>query len=357
VVDRAIRKQATQMECQETEAEVEWYRRTLCRVAIPLRMESRVFGVIAVLSTEHEVIQQDELEILEVLANQVAIAIENARAYEREHQAAQRLEEAEVFKARFLANMSHDLREPLNTIIGFSRVLIKGIDGELNLQQLQDLEQIYQDSQRLLVLVNDILTISQIQAGLMELRFEPVRLRQVIDGVLPTADALVRGKDVQLQVYLPEDLPVVRGDPARLRQVLVHLFNNAAKFTERGSITLRAWANEGQVYVSVTDTGVGIAAEDRERIFVGFERGNSGDPRHRQGAGLGLALSKEFVEMHGGGLWVDSEVGIGSTFTFSVPCYDNAVAGGRPQVSAMDESGVEALMKHEGGSERIGGSR
>ncbi len=325
IIERAVRKRKPQVDQHQTDDAVEWYRRTLSRVAIPLRMEERISGVLAVLSTEREGIQEDELEILELLAGQVAVALENARAYERERLAAQRLEEAEVFKGRFLANMSHALREPLNTIIGFSRLMIKGIDGPLTAQQTQDLERIYDDGQRLLFLINDILAISQIQAGMMELRLQEVTLQSIIDGMMPTVSALVRGKDIELVQDIPEDLPVLNADPARLRQVLVHLFNNAAKFTERGTIAIKAWCNEDLVYVSVSDTGVGIPPEDFERLFVRFEKGVALTPldkegRWQAGLGLGLALSKEFVEMHGGQMWVTSEVGKGSTFTFCIPC-------------------------------------
>jgi signal transduction histidine kinase len=320
VVERAIRKCAPQVVSQQTSDEVEWYRRTLSRVAVPLRMGEKVLGAIAVLSTEREGVQGDELEVLEMLANQVAIALENARAYERERLATQRLEEAEAFKARFLANMSHELREPLNTIIGFSRLMIKGIDGTLSDQQLQDLQRIYDDGQRLLFLINDILAISQIQAGLMELKFQPVSLKSIVSGVMPTASALVRGKDIELSQDVPDGLPLLWADPGRLRQVMVHLLSNAAKFTEEGEIAIRAWCNDGDlVYVSVRDTGLGIPEEDRERIFARFETGEDVGAQH--GIGLGLALSKEFVEMHGGKIWVESEVGEGSTFTFSLPCY------------------------------------
>jgi len=321
IIERAARKRVSVVEHQQTDETVEWYRRTLSRAAIPLRMEDRVLGVLAVLSTEHEGIQEDELEVLELLAGQVTVALENARAYERERLAAQRLEEAEAFKGRFLANMSHELREPLNTIIGFSRLMIKGIDGPLTSQQTQDMQRIYDDAQRLLFLINDILAISQIQAGMMELRLQPVRLQDLVDAVMPTASALVRGKDIELIQDIPADLPVLNVDPIRLRQVLVHLFNNAAKFTERGRITLKAWHNENQVYVSVSDTGVGIPPEDFERLFVRFEKGADKEGRWQDGIGLGLALSKEFVEMHGGQIWVNSEVNKGSTFTFSLPCY------------------------------------
>ncbi len=317
VVARAVRKGISQID-NEPGSNLEGYERTLSKVAVPLKMEERRVGVLAVSSMAHEGIQPDELQVLESLANQVTIALENAHAYERERIAMKHMEAAEAFKARFLSNMSHELREPLNTVIGFSRLLLKGIDGPLSDRQREDVEQIYQDSQNLLGLINDILAISQLQAGLMELRLQPVRISDMVEAVLPTASALVRGKNVEFRTEVSGSLPKLRADPDRLRQILVHLLNNAAKFTEEGGITLRAWVNDGYVYVSVSDTGIGIPREDRERIFTHFERGDD-NPR---GAGLGLALCKEFIELHGGSIWVDSEVGVGSTFTFSVPIND-----------------------------------
>ena len=320
--------------------EHDWYARMLSRAAVPLKMEDRVVGAIAVTATVHEGIEQDELEVLEVLANQVTIALENARTYERERQAIAQLEEAEAFKARFLANMSHELMEPLNTILGFSRLLIKGVEGPLNRRQREDLAQIHGDSQHLLDSIRDILSISQIEAGLLELRLQPVDFRELVAGVVPTASALVRGRAIELTYDVPADLPRLRADPSRLRQVLVHLLNNSAKFTESGEIRLRAWSAGGigrlqqdvdgrcVIFVSVSDTGIGIPVEDRERIFSQFEKGGK-RPRTAagSGAGLGLALCREFVALHGGRMWVDSEVGVGSVFTFSVPAYCNGEEG------------------------------
>lgn len=320
VVGRAVRQGETQMHAERSGDES--WSRMVNRVAVPLKMADRIVGVIAVTSMTHDVIQEDELEVLEILGNQVTIALENARAYERERLAMQQLEATEAFKSRFLANMSRELREPLNTIIGFSRLLIKELDGPINDRQREDLEQIHNDSQNLLVRINDILSISQLQAGLMELRPQPVDLNEMVLGIMPTAGALVGGRDIELVQEIPEDLPLLYGDPSRLRQVLVHLFNNAAKFTREGQIAVRAWVNDGEVFVSVSDTGVGIPVEDRERIFKHFEKGLGNGYRSGGGVGLGLALSKEFVELHGGQIWVDSEVGKGSVFTFSVPIYE-----------------------------------
>lgn len=320
LVERALRKSTTQLESRSTDDAVEWYRRTFVRVAVPMRMSDQTLGVLAISSAEREGLQTDELQVLDLLANQLAVALENARAYDRERLAKRQLEEAEAFKLRFLANMSHELREPLNQVLGFSRLMMKGLDGELTPQQREDLQRIYENGQRLLALINDLLDISQLQAGLMELQFTAVNLSELIASVLPTASALVRGKDIELVTDIADRLPPVRADMARIRQTLVRLLTNAAKYTERGRITLRAWADAEQAYVSVSDTGIGIPPEDRERIFESFTKVGVAGRRDR-GAGLGLALSKEFIALHGGQIWVESEEGKGSTFTFSLPLY------------------------------------
>lgn len=288
-------------------------------VVLPLRCAERVVGVLDVQTTGLQGIDEDEVSVLQNVAFQIAIALENARAYALERKAAEQLRELDRSKRRFLANMSHELRTPLTNIIGFARLMLKGIDGPLTEQQRQDLEIIYHNGEHLLGLINDLLDISQIEAGLMELQFREVDLAELIRSVMSTANALVRGKDVVLQEEIAPDLPKVRADPARIRQVLLRLLANAAKFTDRGSITVRARPSDGHVLVSVADTGVGIAPEDRERIFERFEQGSVGDGRRPNGAGLGLSLSKEFVEMHGGTIWVESELGQGSTFTFTLP--------------------------------------
>jgi signal transduction histidine kinase/HAMP domain-containing protein len=288
-------------------------------VALPLRLGERTVGVLDVQSIGKEGLDQDDVSVLKNVANQITIALENARAYAVEHEAVQQLKELDLSKRRFLANMSHELRTPLTNIIGFSHLMLKGISGALNDQQQSDMQIVYQDSQHLLGLINDLLDISQIEAGLMELEFQEVDLGKLIHSVMATANALVRDKDVELHEEVAPDLPLTQADTARIRQVLLRLLANAAKFTQQGAITVRAWPTDGQVMVSVSDTGIGIPSDDQERIFERFEQGTTMDGRRPNGAGLGLALSKEFVEMHGGQLWVESEIGKGSTFTFSLP--------------------------------------
>jgi signal transduction histidine kinase len=296
--------------------------------ALPLKMREQVIGVLDILSTEEEDFDADDISVLQNVANQITIALENARIYVTEREAARRLRELDRSKRRFLVNMSHELRTPLTNIIGFSRLMLKGIDGPLNEQQERDLHIIYHNGQHLLGLINDLLDISQIEAGLMELEFREVNLGDLINSVMATASALVRGKDIELRQELQPELPPVQADAARLRQVLLRLLANAAKFTERGHITVRSWVDDDHVLVSVSDTGIGIPPEDQERIFEQFEQGSLENGRRPEGAGLGLALSKEFIEMHGGHIWVESQVGVGSTFIFTLPLRRTLSTGG-----------------------------
>jgi len=291
---------------------------THSEAAFPLRIGGCTIGVLDIHSLRADAFDKDDVKVLQGVADQIAIAIENARAYELEREAARQLREAEEMRRRFLAHMSHELREPLTNIIGFSRVILKGIDGPISDQQRSDLEVVYANGQHLLGLINDLLDVAQIEAGLMELEFKEVDLGELIQSVMATASALVRDKDIQLQQEIHPELLPIEADGTRLRQVLLKLLSNAAKFTDRGSITVRAWPDGNQIQVAVADTGAGISPEDRERVFERFEQGETGVKRP-EGIGVGLALCKEFVEMHGGRIWVGSEEGAGSTFNFTLP--------------------------------------
>ncbi len=291
---------------------------------MPLLWGGRVLGVLNVQSLQERAFDDDEVSVLQNVAQQVATALENARAYAVEREAVRRLEELDRSKRRFLSNMSRELLTPLTNIIGFSQLMLKEIGEPLTPQQRADLQIIYQNGKHLLGLINDLLDISQIEAGLMDLEFRQVNVGDLVHSVMFTASALVRGKDIALREEIAPDLPMVCADPARIRQVLLRLLANAAKFTEGGEIRARAWANETHVFVSISDTGIGIPDQDLERIFERFEQGTLENGRRPDGAGLGLALSKEFVEMHGGTIWVESEVGKGSVFTFSLPLHPSA---------------------------------
>jgi len=291
-------------------------------LVVPLQLRDQIIGALDFFETDRDRRwSADDIALVESVADQVALAVENARAYQELQRTAQELREVDTLKSQFLANMSHELRTPLNSIIGFSRVMLKGIDGPLTDLQKADLTSIYNNGQHLLGLINDILDYSRIEAGKMELVFEPVDLCPIIDGVMSTAIGLVKDKPVKLIKEMADDLPNIRADSTRVRQVILNLVSNAAKFTEEGSITLRAWADDEMVTISVTDTGVGIPEDFLEKVFQEFQQVDGSATRRVGGTGLGLPISRHFVEMHGGRIWVESEVGGGSTFTFTIPIH------------------------------------
>jgi signal transduction histidine kinase/ABC-type branched-subunit amino acid transport system substrate-binding protein len=225
-------------------------------------------------------------------------------------------EEANRLKSRFLSNISHELRTPLNAIINFSKLLLVGGEGPLTEGQTDLLSRTRDAGEHLLGLLNDMLDLSRIEAGVIELYREETDLAEIIHGVMSTAVGLTRDKPIQLHQEITKGLPAVWVDRTRARQVLLNLLSNAAKFTERGYITVRAEQQGQQVLVSVRDTGPGIPAADQARIFESYVKGRADD---QLGVGLGLAISRQLVEMHGGSIWVDSEPGHGSTFHFTLP--------------------------------------
>ena len=229
------------------------------------------------------------------------------------------LETASEHKSEFLASMSHELRTPLNAIIGFSQVLRERISGDLNVKQEEYLDDILSSAYHLLSLINDVLDLSKVEAGQIELAVAPFSLSDALDSgvVMVRERASVEG--VQVELSADPEIDPVEGDERRIRQVVFNLLSNAVKFTpEGGVVAVSASRLNGEVRVSVSDTGPGVAPEDRERIFDEFQQADVG-VRLGEGTGLGLALSKRFVELHGGRIWVDSEVGAGSTFVFTLP--------------------------------------
>jgi signal transduction histidine kinase len=292
---------------------------TQAELAVPLRIGDRIIGILDVHSIHEDAFEGDEIMVLETLAGQVVVAIENARAYKIEHQAAQQLRDLEALRRHFLSNMSRELRMPLNNIIGFSRVILKGIDGPITDLQREDLNAIHESGQQLLVLINDILDIAQIEAGAMELAVRPVDFAELAHSVIPTTNALLQGRPIEFHYEIDDNLPPVLADPYRLRQVLVKLLSNAAKFTPQGKIALRVWCDSDEIIASVIDTGVGIPEKDRDKLFEMFRQLSQPVESTARGTGLGLTFSKEIVEMHGGKIWFESKEGKGSAFTISLP--------------------------------------
>ena len=228
-------------------------------------------------------------------------------------------EEANALKTRFIANMSHELRTPLNAIINFAYILKSGVRGPVTEAQIDYLDRVYASGEHLLGLINDILDLAKIEAGRMELYREPVALDELVQSTLSTAIGLTKDKPIQLHHNLAHALPPVNADKMRIRQVLLNLLSNAAKFTDQGQITVRVWQEGTELITGVTDTGIGIPPDKLTTIFEEFRQANEGNDRSYQGTGLGLSICKRLINMHGGRIWVESTVGIGSTFFFSLP--------------------------------------
>jgi signal transduction histidine kinase/CheY-like chemotaxis protein/HAMP domain-containing protein len=313
---------------------------------IPLWTAGTLSGVLMVASTQATAFSEQDMSILNAASSTLTAIIQNARLLDQITQANSQLRELDKLKSQFLANMSHELRTPLNSIIGFSRVMLKGIDGPLNDMQTQDLTTIYQSGNHLLGLINDILDVSKIEAGKMEVQPEYTSASEIVDGVMATGKGLVKDKSIQLFKELEPDLPQFYGDPVRVRQVLLNLVSNAAKFTQEGSITIhvhkldanRETGEAACLQFDVKDTGIGIAPKDRGKLFEAFSQVDGSTTRQVGGTGLGLAISRQFIELHGGRIWLESEVGKGSVFSFIIPLHPPSPAGESSATPAMSAS-------------------
>jgi signal transduction histidine kinase len=234
--------------------------------------------------------------------------------------------------------MSHELRTPLNAIIGFSAVLAEGLHGSLTAKQRRHIGHIHSSGQHLLAVINDILDLSKVEAGKLALTLQAVHVGEVVQDSLTLVEGEAAVKGLRLASAVPTDLPPALADPVRLKQILSNLLSNAVKFTpEAGAVTVGARADEEGLAVWVQDTGVGIAPEDQERVFREFEQVDNSLGRQHQGDGLGLALTRRLVELHGGRIRVESAPGRGSTFTFTLPAAE-AGAGQAPQATAATQA-------------------
>jgi signal transduction histidine kinase len=287
-------------------------------VGIPVRGEAGVLGAFVVARLTVRPFAEREVKVVEAFADQAAIAIQNVRLFNDIQQKSRELEVANRHKSEFLANMSHELRTPLNAIIGFSEVMLQGIFGDLNDKQREYQEDVLSSGKHLLTLINDILDLSKIEAGRMELDVATFSLASAVDNGLTIVRERAARHGITLKAVLPNDLPPIEADERKVKQILYNLLSNAAKFTpDGGRVEIRVTREDGDVRVDVQDTGIGIAPEDRAGVFEEFRQ--VGRERSREGTGLGLTLTKRFVELHGGRISLESTPGKGSTFSFTLP--------------------------------------
>jgi signal transduction histidine kinase len=293
-------------------------------LAVPIVRDGASVGVIAVLRKEVQPFSEAEVRLVETFADQAVIAIQNARLFREIENKGRELEVANRHKSEFLANMSHELRTPLNAIIGFSEVLAERMFGEVNDKQMEYLQDIHSSGQHLLTLINDVLDLSKIEAGRMELDLSCVDLGLLMDDALTLVRERAQRGGIRISLEVGEGLTEWVADARKVKQVIVNLLSNAVKFTPAGgSVRLRARrldaAGRGVAEVSVADTGVGIALEDQALVFDEFRQAGSDALRRSEGTGLGLSLAKRFVELHGGTIRVESRPGEGATFSFTLP--------------------------------------
>ena len=291
-------------------------------LAVPLLREDRIIGGLVVRRKSTGEFRPEVIELLKTFATQSVLAIQNARLFREIEDKSRQIEAANRHKSEFLANMSHELRTPLNAIIGFSEVLQERLFGELNEKQAEYTDDILTSGRHLLSLINEILDLSKVEAGRMELELATFDLPLAIDNARTFVRERATKHGIALDVAVDDRLGDFLGDERKIKQILLNLLSNAVKFTpEGGRIGIDARQTDGSVEISVSDTGVGIAAEDQPKVFEEFRQVGSDYAHKVEGTGLGLTLAKKFVELHGGKIWVDSEVGKGSTFTFTLPIH------------------------------------
>jgi signal transduction histidine kinase len=286
---------------------------------VPLSARGRTIGLLSAYFHDQRELTDTQARALRTIARLVSVANENADLVGELRVNNLQLERANRLKSEFLASVSHELRTPMNAIIGYTKLMLDGLDGEMTAQQQTDLFRVAQAADNLLGLINGLLDLAKIEAGKMELNIEEVNITEVTDEALELVRPHADEKGLEVRSLIPLGLANVWADRARVRQVLANMLANAVKFTERGTVSVSAVAAEGWVTVSVADTGVGISPEAQAYVFDEFRQADSSTTRRYGGTGLGLAISKRLVTLHGGRIWVDSEIGRGSTFHFTLP--------------------------------------
>jgi GAF domain-containing protein len=305
-------------------------------LSVPLLREDHIIGSLSLTRKTPGEFSPEVVELLKTFATQSALAIQNARLFLEIEEKSRQLEAASRHKSEFLANMSHELRTPLNAILGFSEVLTERMFGDLNPKQEEYLRDIHTSGQHLLSLINDILDLSKVEAGRLELELASFNLPMAVENAMTLVRERATRHGITLDQAIDDRVGDIVADERKVKQILLNLLSNAVKFTPAGGrIGVTATATAEAITISVSDTGIGIAPEDQATIFEEFRQVGRDDARKQEGTGLGLTLAKKFVELHGGQIGVRSQVGQGSTFTFTLPV--------RPEDRSSSDQGGGAI--------------
>jgi signal transduction histidine kinase len=286
---------------------------------IPLIGPEGIVGALVVRRRRPGEFAKQTIDVLQTFAAQSVLAIQNARLFQEIEDKGRQLEVASQHKSQFLANMSHELRTPLNAILGYTELILDDIYGETPTKMRGVLERVQRNGKHLLGLINDVLDLSKIEAGQLTLALADYSLKDVVHSVFAAVESLADEKKLALRIEVPNNLPVGRGDERRLTQVLLNLVGNAIKFTDQGEVAIKASATNGAYTLSVCDTGPGIPPADQAKIFEEFQQADSSATKKKGGTGLGLSIARRIIELHGGRMWVESEVGKGATFSINLP--------------------------------------
>jgi signal transduction histidine kinase len=288
-------------------------------LGVPLLRERIIIGTLVINRCTVKPYTAQQIELAVTFADQAVIAIENARLFDEIQDKSRQLREASQHKSQFLASMSHELRTPLNAILGYTELIMDGLYGAPSEKMKPVLKRIETNGKHLLGLINAVLDLSKIEAGQLLIDVAEYSLKDVVEMVCTALEQLAADKKVALKTDIAAGLPCGHGDERRLTQVLLNLVGNAIKFTDSGEVIINANANNGSFDLSVRDTGPGISVADQAKLFQEFQQLENSPTRNKGGTGLGLAISKRIIEMHGGKIWIESEVGRGSTFLVTFP--------------------------------------